>query len=522
LASRKWNNFGITYNLNGGTQQAGTWGCYIKGTAFPLPTAPIKTGHTFAGWYANADLTTGGAVTAISNTDTGNKEFWAKWTPDSYTVTWEADGGSPLPTQTSVNHGDSITAPAVMTKAGYTFGGWFMNNTFTTAAVFPIENVTGATTLYAKWTRQSTGGGSSITYYTVTFDTDGGNKVNSQSVAYNDRATKPADPTKEGYTFAGWYADKALTTEYNFNNSVTGNITVCAKWTEKTETPLGGGNTITTPEGQDPIDNGDGTHTLPGGGTITTPDGTDIAVPPGTMITDDGTTVTIPNGGTGGAVTYPDGRTEPIPAGSTVKISANGAGSSRPPEPGEWKNPFTDVKPGDWFYGDVEYVFTNGLMVGTSTDPMLFSPNATLTRGMVVTVLWRLAGSPVLDGAVNQFTDVMDGLWYSDAVMWAAANGIVSGYGNGLFGPEDNITREQMAVIIINYQKFSGKIPPDIVMDREFSDWNDISDWAKDAVNRLTIQGIISGKPGNLFDPQGETTRAEFAAVLHRFLEIVE
>jgi hypothetical protein len=117
---------------------------------------------------------------------------------------------------------------------------------------------------------------------------------------------------------------------------------------------------------------------------------------------------------------------------------------------------------------------------------------------------------------------VPQGQWYTDAVKWAYHNGIVSGYGNGKFGPEDNITREQLMVMLLNYQLFSVKIPMDILMDKEWSDWNEISDWAKNAVNRLTMQGLISGKPGNLFDPKGQATRAEFAAMLRRYLEAVE
>jgi len=188
----------------------------------------------------------------------------------------------------------------------------------------------------------------------------------------------------------------------------------------------------------------------------------------------------------------------------------------------EWENPFVDVKSSDWFYRDVEYVVTNGLMLGTSTEPMLFSPNMALTRGMVVTVLYRIAGTPDVSGLPNPFDDVDDGKWYTDAIKWATSNGIVSGYGDGKFGPEDNITREQLAVMIINYQKYSGKKPSDVYTEREFADNDDISRWAKNAVKKLTMQGIISGKPGNMFDPKGEATRAEFAAMLHRFLEEVK
>jgi hypothetical protein len=188
----------------------------------------------------------------------------------------------------------------------------------------------------------------------------------------------------------------------------------------------------------------------------------------------------------------------------------------------EWENPFADIKQSDWFYKAVEYVCSNNLMVGTSTKPMLFSPHMTLTRGMVVTVLYRLYGNPDISTLPNPFDDVDEGKWYTDAIRWAAANGIVSGYGNGKFGPDDNITREQLAVMIINYQDFSGSIPSDVFTEREFADDNDISDWAKAAVKKLTMQGIISGKLGNLFDPKGEATRAEFAVILHRFSEAVK
>jgi len=188
-------------------------------------------------------------------------------------------------------------------------------------------------------------------------------------------------------------------------------------------------------------------------------------------------------------------------------------------------NPFTDVKGTDWFIDAVILVYDRGLMNGTSTNPMLFSPAMTLTRGMVVTVLYRLEGSGVSDqgsgddGYDSPFTDVPDGAYYADAVKWAYHNGIVSGYGNGKFGPEDNVTREQMATMLFNYQLFSEKIPPDVLEDGEFNDNDSVSDWAKNAVNGLAMQGVITGKPGNLFDPKGNATRAEFATVLMRFVK---
>ena len=185
-------------------------------------------------------------------------------------------------------------------------------------------------------------------------------------------------------------------------------------------------------------------------------------------------------------------------------------------------NPFTDVKETDWFIDAVIYVSNNGLMTGTSEDSTLFSPNDSVTRGMIAAILYRMEGDPDVSGIDNPFDDVAGGEWYTDAVIWAADKEIISGYGGGKFGPEDNMTREQFAAILLNYELYTDKIPRDILMDRTFSDWSAISDWAKNAVNRLTIQGLINGKPGNLFDPKGDVTRAETAAILMRFLTAVE
>jgi hypothetical protein len=110
------------------------------------------------------------------------------------------------------------------------------------------------------------------------------------------------------------------------------------------------------------------------------------------------------------------------------------------------------------------------------------------------------------------------GAYYEVAVSWAAEKGIVAGYGNGLFGPDDNVTREQLAVIMYNYQQFSGLRPVESLPAKNFADGHLISDWAKTAVSSLTRQGVISGKPGDLFDPSGNATRAEYASILYRFL----
>jgi len=184
----------------------------------------------------------------------------------------------------------------------------------------------------------------------------------------------------------------------------------------------------------------------------------------------------------------------------------------------QWINPFTDVSSDDWFYDSVGFVFRRRLMLGTRVEPMLFSPEMPMTRGMMAAILYRLSGSPDVSDSNNPFIDVATERWYTDAVKWAAENDIAVGYGDGRFGPGHDITREQMAVIMLNYQLLMDEVLPDIYIDIEFADRNAISDWAVYAVNRLAIQGMLRGRPGGLFDPVASTTRAEIAAILERFI----
>lgn len=182
-----------------------------------------------------------------------------------------------------------------------------------------------------------------------------------------------------------------------------------------------------------------------------------------------------------------------------------------------WVNPFSDVFQSDWFYAGVEYAVTNGLFSGTSATT--FSPNTTMTRGMMVTVLWRMAGSPGTADA--GFSDVSADAWYAAAVNWAAANGIVNGVGDNRFAPDDNITREQMAVILHNFAK---TVDMELPQKREgdFADHADISPWAKEAVDAMYAAEVLNGKGGNNFDPKGNATRAEVATMFMNFLEAAE
>jgi hypothetical protein len=199
-------------------------------------------------------------------------------------------------------------------------------------------------------------------------------------------------------------------------------------------------------------------------------------------------TLTVASGGTtgGGGTTGPG-------TGGGGAVAVPVPATPTPPAPLAPTNPFADVLGTDWFYDVVLYVYDKGLMTGTSTSPMMFSPRMTLTRGTVVTVLYRMQNAVPAIAYANPFDDVDDGEWYASAVKWAYHNGVVSGYGDGKFGPDDPITREQMAAILLNYELFAQRVPADILMDREFDDWANIADWAKNAVNRLTMQGMIAG-----------------------------
>jgi hypothetical protein len=180
-----------------------------------------------------------------------------------------------------------------------------------------------------------------------------------------------------------------------------------------------------------------------------------------------------------------------------------------------WSNPFKDVRENDWFYGAVQYVYTQKLMIGTAADT--FSWDKSLTRAMIVTVLYRLSGSPETGGYGNPFKDVKDGLWYTDAVKWASATGIVLGYGNGRFGTDDPVTNEQLATLIYRIQQYSGYAPPVSENENKYLDWHKVSVWASTAADTLLAQGVFSDLPGTAFNPQSPAIRAGIASILYRY-----
>ena len=182
-----------------------------------------------------------------------------------------------------------------------------------------------------------------------------------------------------------------------------------------------------------------------------------------------------------------------------------------------WASPYTDVLSTDWFYDAVKYVSQSSLMSGTSLID--FEPSANMTRAMLVTVLYRLDGKPTVTGA-NSFTDVESGQWYTDAVIWASTNKIVGGYGDGLFGTNDSVTREQLAVILYNYAKYTGYDVTIAFSDLSlFTDASSVSSWAQAATNWANTEGLITGTTMTTLEPSGTATRAQVATILMRFVE---
>lgn len=191
--------------------------------------------------------------------------------------------------------------------------------------------------------------------------------------------------------------------------------------------------------------------------------------------------------------------------------------NTKPASDSKPKLPFTDVSTSDWFYSDVMFVYENGLFSGT--DSRSFSPNASMTRVMLVTVLYRLEGEPAGTGS-SSFSDVRSGSYYEKAVAWAAANGIVTGTGSTSFSPDAKVTREQLAAILYRYAQYK-KLDTDAGAKLDsFSDAGNVSGYASEALSWAVSEGLINGASGRLM-PKGDATRAQVAAILHRFVENV-
>ena len=339
----------------------------------------------------------------------------------------------------------------------------------------------------------------------VTFDGNGGTpSVGSMTTTNQKLPSLPSASRSGSYSFDGWYTEKSGGTKITTDTVFSANTTVYAHWTY-----TGGGGGGYNP----PVTY----YTL----RFETGGGSDIPSVREAYNTYIDLTKYVP---TWRGHTFIGWYTErslmnKVSGVYLTKDMTVYAGWRVDENPGTGANPFTDVSEKDWFYGDVMFVYENGLMLGTSKT--LFSPHGTATRGMMATILWRMEGSPVPKGK-NSFTDVEAGKWYADAITWTTENGIFAGYGKDKFCPDDPITREQLAAIFYRYADYKGY---DLTVKGDldkFKDADKITDYAKTAMQWAVGSGLVKGKSGNLLDPQGTATRAEIAAMLHRFIEKYE
>lgn len=344
--------------------------------------------------------------------------------------------------------------------------------------------------------------------YVVTFDANGGScEVVSMHTDLSGKIASLPTATRSGYTFTGWYTaadggDK-VTVETVFDT----NTTLYAHW-EKESTGGGGWDEPSYP----PI--------------IEKTEGGDVDVSPRYPEKGDEVTIT-PNPDEGFEV---DEIIVTDKDGDPVDVTDNGDGTYTFEQPRGrvtitvtftkekpvLDEPFTDVDKNDWFYEPVCWVFNEGLMTGTSETT--FSPNLTTSRAMIVSILHRLEGGPVVAGGA--FSDVADGAWYAEAANWAASVGVVNGYEDGTFRPDAPITREQMASILMNYAVYKGEDTSARVDLNGYADANAVSSWAEESVQWAVAEGIISGMTADTLAPQGVATRAQTAAMFERILNV--
>ncbi|PWM14641.1 MAG: S-layer homology domain-containing protein [Collinsella tanakaei] len=316
---------------------------------------------------------------------------------------------------------------------------------------------------------------------------------------------------RTGYTLEGW-EDNLTSTVYEIGADVVINadVTFTAQWDRNSSSGGGGGSGSSSyAVSVSSVSNGSVTvspKNASKGATVT------ITVAPNEGYELGSLTVTDANGNRISLTNAGDSKYTFTMPSSKVTVTANFTAVEEVPEQ---VGSFTDVNTDDWFAEAVQYMLNNEMMNGTSATT--FGPNTTTTRGMIVTILYRLEGEP--DAAASSFTDVASNMYYADAINWAAANGIVNGITTTTFGPDNAITREQMAAILYRYAQFKGY---DVSASNNLTNYTDasqISAYAATAMQWANAEGLIAGNTTTTINPTGNATRAEVATILMRFCE---
>ena len=385
----------------------------------------------------------------------------------SYTLTFDTNGGSAIAPITQ-DYGTAITAPADPTKTGYTFAGW----TPAIPATMPAENMT----IKAKWT---------VNQYTLTFDTNGGSTIAPITQDYGTAITAPADPTKTGYTFAGW-------TPVIPSTMPAENLTVTAQWRYN-----GGGSsgysyyTIKTTAGAG--------GSISPSGSVSVREGRDQTF---TITPDKGyavSNVKIDSKSIGAVKSYTFENVRRTHTIEVIFMKANGN-----PQTGV----FVDVATGSYYEDAVDWAVGNGITQGT--DDTHFSPDGICPRAQAVTFLWRAAGSPKPETRTMPFADVPVGSYYYDAVLWAVENGIAKGTSDTTFSPNMTCTRAQIVAFLWRSEK-----SPAAGTANPFADVKSTAYYA-DAVLWAVKENITRGTTNTTFSPDADCTRSQIVTFLWR------
>ena len=408
-----------------------------------------------------------------------------------FIVTFDNEGTK---TTETFAKGGNLTAPTTQTKEGYRFDGWYYDNNGSEAKWnFDTDTVTRAMTLKAKW----------VQTYTVTFETSGGSAVGPVTVDAGSTVTKPADPMKSGHNFGGWYKDSTLQTPWNFaNDTVTADTTLYAKWTANPPAPSYDDPDPTYAVSAPAAENGKiavSPKNASAGSTVT------ITVKPDSGYVLETISVTDKNGNDLKLTNKGNGKyTFTMPA-SKVEIKATFM------EDNSVLNFFYDVPNDAYYFEAVKWAAENGITGGVGNS--LFAPNQPCTRAQIVTFLWRVAGSPVVN-YLMPFTDVDEGAYYAEAVRWAASTGIVTGLTETTFGTNGICTRAQAAAMIYRYAQAQGKGFTGAWMF--LLPFTDVPEWAYESVAWCYMNGVTTGVSETAFAPGNDCTRAQIVTFLWR------
>lgn len=438
----------------------------------------------FTGEVTNNGSITGGEFTGtVINSESGTIAKGVSITALEFVVTFDNEGTK---TTETIAEGIKLTAPTTQTKEDYRFDGWYYDNNGGEAKWdFDTDTVTRAMTLKAKW----------VQTYTVTFDTNGGSAVDPVTVDAGSTVTKPADPTKSGYTFGGWYTENTYENPYDFHAAVTGSLTLYAKWNSIVYSdPTYAVSAPTAENGKIAVS----PRYAECGERVT------ITVTPDEGYELESLTVTDSRGNELTLTDKGDGRyTFTMPA-RRVEIKASFVKSVE-------VSPFADVPIDAYYYEAVKWAQEKGITSGIGNG--LFGPNQPCTRGQIVTFLWRAAGSPVVNYRMP-FTDVDEGAYYAEAARWAASTGIVTGLTETTFGTDSVCTRAQAAAMIYRCAQAQGKGFTGAWMFH--LPFTDVPEWAYESVAWCYMNGVTTGVSETAFAPGNDCTRAQIVTFLWR------